>query len=65
MAEINSGVISSLWGAKKVDWKFLPAVGVAGGILVMWDNEKYNCEGYVVDRVSLLLLLKNCGSGEE
>ncbi|GMP71231.1 hypothetical protein CsSME_00029725 [Camellia sinensis var. sinensis] len=32
------GVVRELWGERHVDWAFQPALGVAGGVLMCWDN---------------------------
>ena len=29
----------SLWGRRRVEWRFLPSVGRSGGIIILWDPQ--------------------------
>ena len=35
--EVNRSLVGSLWRSRFKEWLVLPAVGSAGGILIMWD----------------------------
>uniref|UniRef100_A0A2N9I593 Reverse transcriptase domain-containing protein n=1 Tax=Fagus sylvatica TaxID=28930 RepID=A0A2N9I593_FAGSY len=42
---VDLQLVRSLWGSSYVDWDFLPAIGSAGGVLMIWDTrvlEKLN-----------------------
>jgi hypothetical protein len=42
---VDLQLVRSLWGSPYVDWDFLPAIGSAGGVLMIWDTrvlEKIN-----------------------
>lgn len=64
MEEINKKLITSLSKDKNVEWKYVPARGAAGGILVTWDNEKFLCRGVERGRVLPSCVLENRRDGE-
>ena len=36
---VDFQLVRSLWGNSFVDWEFLPTIGSAGGVLLIWDNQ--------------------------
>ena len=36
--KIDLPLVRSLWGNSFVDWEMLPAIGTAGGVLLLWDR---------------------------
>jgi hypothetical protein len=64
MEVINIEVVRSVWGCVYVDWIYLGARGVSGGILLMWDRrvvEKIEeCVGRFVVACMFRSVTKNC-----
>lgn len=59
MESINEKIIGSIWKADNIDWKYLPAKGSAGGILIMWRNDRVNCHGIIPGEITLSCLFSN------
>ncbi|MCH82126.1 hypothetical protein A2U01_0002923, partial [Trifolium medium] len=41
MESINEGLCYSLWGGRDCGWVVLPSLGKSGGILSMWNKDKF------------------------
>uniref|UniRef100_A0A2N9I4J4 Reverse transcriptase domain-containing protein n=1 Tax=Fagus sylvatica TaxID=28930 RepID=A0A2N9I4J4_FAGSY len=59
----GSRELRSLWGDSFVDWEFLPAVGSAGGVLILWDNRVVKKLSSVVHNFSVSCLWKGVADG--
>ena len=44
MEEVGCEVVVSLWGRRRVEWRFLPSEGRSGGIIIMWDPQVFELE---------------------
>lgn len=64
MEEVNQVIINDLWHNRKVKWEFLPTVGAAGGVVIMWVRDKLNCKETEIGRVSLTCLFEQGGGRE-
>ena len=58
LAEVDLQVVRSLWGNSFVGWECLPAVGSAGGVLMLWDNRVVEKLDSVVKNFSVSRLWK-------
>jgi hypothetical protein len=63
LAGVDLQLVRSLWGTSFVDWEFLPAVGSAGGVLLMWDNRVVEKLDAVVHDFSVSCLWKSVSDG--
>ena len=54
--------VGSVWSVRNKEWAALPARGVLGGILIIWDSKKLCSEKVVIDSfyVSIKFLLDGC-----
>ena len=44
MEEVDRAIVVSLWGRRRVEWRFLPSVGRSGGIIILWDSQVLELE---------------------
>jgi hypothetical protein len=56
MAVISRKVVRSLWGYRYVDWCYMGARGVSGGLLLMWDRRVVEKWSSVWEDIQLLVL---------
>jgi hypothetical protein len=63
LAGVDLQLVRSLWGTSFVDWEFLPTVGSAGGVLLMWDNRVVEKLDAVVHDFSVSCLWKSVSDG--
>ena len=47
--ECLKNLVSNLWGTSDWDFTFVEAQGRSGGLLMMWNKNKFNCEFVVKD----------------
>ncbi|KAL8500765.1 hypothetical protein ACS0TY_020375 [Phlomoides rotata] len=55
MENVEEMMVRKLWGKGKVDWAFKVAKGNAGGILTIWNTEKFQKSG-VWDTMGMLVI---------
>ncbi len=58
-------MVRGLWGNSFVDWEFLPVVGSAGRVLLLWDNRVLEKLDFVVNNLSVSCLWKGVSDGLE
>jgi hypothetical protein len=58
LAEVDLQVVRSLWDNSFIGWEFLPAVGSAGGVILLWDNRVVEKLDSVVKNFSVSCLWK-------
>ena len=58
-------MVRSLWGNSFVDWEFLLAVGLASGVLMLWDNRVLEKLDSMVNNFSVSCLWKGVVDGLE
>ena len=58
LAEVDLQLVRSLWGNSFVGWEFLPAVGSAGGVILLWDKRVVERLDSVVKTFSISCLWK-------
>lgn len=51
--------IKRIWNCKEVGWDFISAKGAAGGVVLMWNEVKFQCLYRVRGEVSQSVWLKN------
>jgi hypothetical protein len=59
MEVINIEVVQSVWGCVYVDWIYLGARGVSGGILLMWDRRVVKKIEECVERFVLACMFRS------
>lgn len=59
MEIINEREIRSLWRMKEVGWHVLPAKKAAGGIVVLWREEKVECKKVLMEETTISYLFVN------
>ncbi|KAK2356246.1 hypothetical protein QL285_093594 [Trifolium repens] len=42
MESISEGLCCSLWGGRDCDWAVVPSIGNSGGLLSLWNKEKFS-----------------------
>uniref|UniRef100_A0A2N9G0Y7 Uncharacterized protein n=1 Tax=Fagus sylvatica TaxID=28930 RepID=A0A2N9G0Y7_FAGSY len=65
LADIDLQLVRSLWGNSFVDWEMLPAIGTAGGVLLLWDRRVLEKVDSVVCQFSVSCLWKGVFDGFE
>ena len=65
LADIDLQLVRSLWGNSFVDWEMLPALGTAGGVLLLWDKRVLEKLDSVVCQFSVSCLWKGVSDGFE
>ena len=63
MVEMSLGVVRSLGVGRFLEWGALNARGVAGGVVVYWDNRVLELMGMEVGLFSISCRFKNCEDG--
>ncbi|XP_077252938.1 uncharacterized protein LOC143892304 [Tasmannia lanceolata] len=61
MGVVNRALVMNLGGNVNWDWLSLDAVGAAGGILVMWDQSKWEIQDSWVGQYSVSIVLRKVG----
>lgn len=57
--------VNGLWGRTGLEFEFVPAVGLSGGLISIWDPTVFQAKGVVKDRNFLLIIGKVHGCDEE
>ena len=47
--------VSSVWKDRSMEWVALPTCGASGGIVIMWDSNKFKCIEKVLESSSVKL----------
>lgn len=63
METLTDGIVRSVWGGRWVKYDYLPARGIAGGILVMWDDGKLECVEILKGEFIISMKFRNFGNG--
>ena len=50
---VNRGFIGSIWSSRFKEWILLPAIGKAGGLLVVWDSRRLSVSENLVGDFSI------------
>ena len=59
--EMTMRLVRSLGVGRHLDWRAVNSRGVAGGILVFWDNRMFELVDLEEGEFSILCWFKNCG----
>ena len=54
--------VSSVWKGRSMEWVALPTCGASGGIVIMWDSNKFKCIEKVLESSSVKLNFGEEGS---
>ena len=60
--EVNRSFVGSIWRSRFKEWILLPAVGTAGGILIMWDVRRVTISDSLIGEFSVSILVKGADS---
>ncbi|KAL5717583.1 hypothetical protein ACHQM5_010565 [Ranunculus cassubicifolius] len=56
--KFSSKVASFFWGPNPCGWKFIPSIGLSGGIVILWDALQLDCLDVLEGAFTLTVILK-------